>query len=118
MRSTKSVQPISGSRERTSGRSFSVTSPKRAESYARHATIDDLAACSEALGRLHRLGIVHGGTNRYNFLINTDGVTMVDFECARRSDDGKAFEVEMENLAEQLQDDSGRDGGFAEAAAV
>jgi tRNA A-37 threonylcarbamoyl transferase component Bud32 len=85
---------------------------------ARHATIDDLAACSESLGRLHRLGIVHGDTNRYNFLINADGVTMVDFECARRSDDERSLEVEMENLAEQLQDDSRRGGSFAEAAAV
>jgi serine/threonine protein kinase len=84
---------------------------------ARHATIEDLAACSESLGRLHRLGIVHGDTNKYNFLINAGGVTMIDFECARRSDDERSFEVEMGNLAGQLQDDSGRGGCFVEAAA-
>jgi hypothetical protein len=61
---------------------------------------------------------VHGDVNKYNFLTNADGVTMVDFECARRSDDGRSFEIEMQSLAGQLQDGSGLGGCHAEAAAV
>ena len=45
---------------------------------ARHATPDGLDICQQALRRLHALGIKHGYTNKYNFLIHPHGVTMID----------------------------------------
>ncbi|KAJ5124874.1 uncharacterized protein N7515_008699 [Penicillium bovifimosum] len=36
---------------------------------ARHAGPQDLEACTEVLSRLHGLGIHHGDTNRFNFLV-------------------------------------------------
>jgi hypothetical protein len=43
---------------------------------------------------------------------------MDDFEPARRSDDSRSFEVEMESLVEMLVDVSERGGSFVEVAAV
>lgn len=77
---------------------------------ARHADVADLSACEEALKKLHRLGILHGDVNKHNFLINGDGVTLIDFDCARKTEDAKAFEIEMESLAVQLRDSSGKGG--------
>jgi predicted Ser/Thr protein kinase len=85
---------------------------------ARHATIDDLAACSKALESLHQLDIEHGDINKHNFLINDDGVTMIDFETARKSDDQQSLEAEMDSLAESLSDTSGRGGSYVEVAEV
>jgi serine/threonine protein kinase len=85
---------------------------------ARHATIDNLAACSNTLESLHQLDIVHGDINKHNFLINGRGVTMIDFETARKGDNQRSFEAEMESLAESLSDTSGRGGSYVEVAEV
>ena len=85
---------------------------------ARHATIDDLTACSNTLESLHQLDIVHGDINKHNFLINGRGVTMIDFETARKGDNQRSFEAEMESLAESLSDTSGRGGSYVEVAEV
>ncbi|KAJ3496026.1 hypothetical protein NLG97_g2973 [Lecanicillium saksenae] len=44
---------------------------------------DDLEACQTVLHRLHGLGILHGDTNRYNFIIDSEvKATIIDFESA------------------------------------
>jgi predicted Ser/Thr protein kinase len=77
---------------------------------ARHPTISDYASCAKTLTSLHRLGLLHGDLNKHNFLINSRGATLIDFECTRKSDDIEAFEAEIENLVEQLNDTSGKGG--------
>lgn len=77
---------------------------------ARHATPDDLALCQTKLSHLHRLGIIHGDVNKFNFLIADGHVIIVDFECARKCEDPSSFETELRSLAEQLSDTSGRGG--------
>jgi serine/threonine protein kinase len=52
---------------------------------ARHATLDDLDICQQALRRLHALGIKHGDTNKHNFLIHSHGVTMIDLDSAEQN---------------------------------
>lgn len=44
----------------------------------------DLPACESALRNLHKLGLVHGDMNRYNFIVEkgTRRVRMIDFEHA------------------------------------
>ncbi|KAF4438259.1 hypothetical protein FACUT_5124 [Fusarium acutatum] len=74
-----------------------------------YATPADLPKCEAALRKLHKLGFVHGDANRYNFIIerSTGNVKMIDFEHAEQYDDKKA-KVEIEELASELTDDSGR----------
>ncbi|KAI9788578.1 MAG: hypothetical protein M1816_006827 [Peltula sp. TS41687] len=92
------------------------------------ASKDDLPECEEALRRPHRMGLVHGDVNRYNFLVdrrsNTTGsgsssttttvqVRMVDFEHAEPFDETLAS-LELESLASQLSEESGRGGPAVE----
>jgi predicted Ser/Thr protein kinase len=77
---------------------------------ARHATISDHAACVEALTKLHRLGFLHGDTNKHNFLVNSTGVTLIDFEGLRKSDSVEEFEAEIAGLTDQLNEISGKGG--------
>jgi tRNA A-37 threonylcarbamoyl transferase component Bud32 len=76
----------------------------------RHAGPNDLEACREVLGKLHRLGIKHGETNLHNFLIRNGTAVLIDLECAERCGDAKTLEQEMSELAGQLADKSGRGG--------
>lgn len=80
---------------------------------ARHATLADLDVCSHTLTKLHQLGILHGDINKYNFLVTSQGATLIDFCTARKSEDASAFEKEMQSLEEQLRSDSrlGKPGG-------
>lgn len=80
---------------------------------ARHATEDDLGLCQKTLAKLHQLGIVHGDVNKHNFLIGDGHATLIDFECARKSEDKRAFKEEMRSLLEQLSDTSGKGGNHA-----
>ena len=73
---------------------------------ARHATPADLEPCSQALAKLHQLGILHGDINKYNILVTSDGVTLIDFCTARKCDDASAFDKEMQNLEVRLRSDS------------
>ncbi|KAF5613678.1 uncharacterized protein FTJAE_13844 [Fusarium tjaetaba] len=74
-----------------------------------YATLADLPKCEAALRRLHELGFVHGDANRYNFIVeqSTGNVKMIDFEHAEQYDEKKA-KAELEELAAELTDDSGR----------
>lgn len=82
--------------------------------HARHAKIFDHAACAKALADLHRLGLLHGDTNKHNFLINSVGVTLIDFDTTRECDDPEAFKAEMEGLTAQLNEHTGRGGSIVD----
>ncbi|KAI9792979.1 MAG: hypothetical protein M1816_001301 [Peltula sp. TS41687] len=77
----------------------------------RRACPDDLKLCQAITSKLHHLGILHRDLNRHNFIVNSDSVVLVDFECARRCQDTQLFEQEPISLERQLNDESGR-GGF------
>ncbi|SMR56357.1 unnamed protein product [Zymoseptoria tritici ST99CH_3D1] len=81
---------------------------------AKHADIDDLSLCQEALRRLHQLGILHGDTNKHNFLIKDERAVLIDFDNARKCDDQEEFAKELNGLTEQLNDTSGRGGMIIE----
>ncbi|KAJ5207512.1 hypothetical protein N7491_001859 [Penicillium cf. griseofulvum] len=49
---------------------------------ARHAGPQDLESCREVLSRLHCLGIHHGDTNRFNFLIRDSQAVLIDFDSS------------------------------------
>ena len=74
----------------------------------RHACIEDLGPCREAVARLHELGIVHGDLNKHNFMMEGSRAILVDFEVARRSYDKDEMAKEMGSLEQQLRDCSGR----------
>ncbi|PYH74393.1 alpha-galactosidase A precursor [Aspergillus vadensis CBS 113365] len=78
---------------------------------ARHAGIRDVESCREVLGRLHDLGVCHGDTNAFNFLICGGKATLIDFDTARKCNDRVVLVQEMDGLAACLDDRSGRGGG-------
>ncbi|KAL8281850.1 hypothetical protein RB600_005347 [Gaeumannomyces tritici] len=85
----------------------------------RPAGVEDLAACSEALGRLHAMGILHGDTNRHNFLVFPGGggdgrkkVVILDFEKHKEGASRDELDAEMEGLKAQLEEETGRGAGF------
>ncbi|PWY80997.1 alpha-galactosidase A precursor [Aspergillus eucalypticola CBS 122712] len=80
-------------------------------SNARHAGAQDVETCREVLSRLHGLGILHGDTNRFNFLIHDSKATLIDFDTARKCDDPDVLKQELENLPACLKDLSSRGGG-------
>lgn len=75
---------------------------------------EDLESCQRTLSRLHSLGIRHGDTNKSNFLIRkrrngdseeeTEEAVLIDFESARKCDDGDALKLEFENLADRIRE--------------
>ncbi|KAJ5682174.1 alpha-galactosidase A precursor [Penicillium macrosclerotiorum] len=78
---------------------------------ARHAGPKDLDMCRKVLRRLHDLGIRHGDTNPFNFLIQHNcKATLIDFDTAEQCDDQEACLQEYEALELCLQDDSGLGG--------
>ncbi|KAL2867532.1 alpha-galactosidase A precursor [Aspergillus lucknowensis] len=78
---------------------------------ARHADARDVEICRDVLSRLHGLGILHGDTNRFNFLIHDSRATLIDFDTARKCDDPSLLRQELENLPACLEDSSSRGGG-------
>jgi tRNA A-37 threonylcarbamoyl transferase component Bud32 len=78
---------------------------------ARHAGPQDLESCRKALSRLHCLGIHHGDTNRFNFLIRGSQAVLIDFDSARKCGDPDALQKELEHLPNSLEDLSRRGGG-------
>jgi predicted Ser/Thr protein kinase len=78
---------------------------------AQHAGPNDLAACQQTLSQLHRLGVHHGDTNRFNFLIHGSTAVLIDFNSARKCNDEGVLREEFENLSACLQDTSERGGG-------
>ncbi|GAB1197577.1 hypothetical protein BDV32DRAFT_160991 [Aspergillus pseudonomiae] len=77
------------------------------------ANIEDLSACVSVLKKLHSIGILHGDVNRYNFIIQNDTARLIDFERSRICHgDTAPLDVEMASLNDQLNEDTGRGGGF------
>jgi len=65
----------------------------------RQAGIQDFHVASEALQKLHSIGMRHGDVNRYNFIITETRAVLVDFSEAREDWDTKD---EVDKLREQL----------------
>lgn len=78
----------------------------------RSAGIEHLPYCEGVLGRLHRLGLLHGDINRHNFIVGEGWTKMIDFEKCQETEDGGLMTAEMLCLSSELQDDSGRGAGF------
>lgn len=76
------------------------------------ACFEDLGACEAALGKLYRLGLVHGDVNRHNFLVTEVGAKLVDFECFQENASQESMTKELETLHAELVDESGRGAGF------
>ncbi|RSL97482.1 hypothetical protein CDV31_013034 [Fusarium ambrosium] len=84
----------------------------------RRAGMADLQVCQRALQRLHDIGVLHGDVNRHNFIINAsqdEEAVLVDFEKAVTNADAESLVREMASLEEQLSEQTGRGGGFANA---
>ncbi|KAF1845757.1 uncharacterized protein K460DRAFT_282437 [Cucurbitaria berberidis CBS 394.84] len=77
---------------------------------ARHATLDDINICRQALRRLHTLGIKHGDTNKHNFLIHPHGVTLIDFDFADQNATGAELNKELHGLGQEFADTTGKGG--------
>ncbi|KAF7616337.1 hypothetical protein AFLA_009834 [Aspergillus flavus NRRL3357] len=80
-------------------------------SNARHAVLDDLEACWDTLSRLHALGIRHGDTSRFNFLMIDSRAVLIDYDTAQKCDDYNVLCEELDGLAESLASTSNRGGG-------
>lgn len=77
---------------------------------ARHAMPHDLNLCRRALETLHDLKIKHGDTNKHNFLIHANTVTLIDFDVAVKNAGTEELRDELQDLERQLSDTSGRGG--------
>lgn len=79
----------------------------------------DLPACKEALQNFHRMNLIHGDINRYNFVIDRErepvSVRLVDFEHAEPFQEDMA-RVEIESLPSELMEMTGRGGTAVRAA--
>lgn len=77
------------------------------------ASMDDLPACREALENFHRMNMVHGDVNRYNFILDRSKepvhVRLVDFEHAEPYEESKAL-AELQSLLSELAETTGRGG--------
>lgn len=75
------------------------------------ASIEDLAICEAAVRQVHKMGLVHGDVNRYNFLVDRDAgrASLVDFEHVEVYDEAKA-QAELASLPSELREDIGRGG--------
>ncbi|KAL1870721.1 hypothetical protein Daus18300_005041 [Diaporthe australafricana] len=78
----------------------------------RFASLQDLSVCETALVKFHKLGLVHGDVNRYNFLITEEGVKILDFECFQENASPESMAKELESLRAELIEESGRGAGF------
>lgn len=80
----------------------------------REANMNDLSSCQSAIRRLHNIGILHGDTNRYNFIIQGNQARLIDFEKSQLCPSATAsMQAEMDSLCDQLAEDTGRGAGFA-----
>ncbi|KAK2030759.1 alpha-galactosidase A [Colletotrichum zoysiae] len=80
--------------------------------HGKSASIEHRARCTEVLGRLHRLGLLHGDVNRHNFILGDGWTKMIDFEKSKETHDEGLFKAEMSSLSSELEDESGRGAGF------
>lgn len=81
----------------------------------RHATLDDLEPCRNALAKLHAKGITHGDINKHNFLVHDDGAaTLIDFDSATKDASVEELQDEMKQLEQKLGDQSHAGGRVVE----
>lgn len=75
------------------------------------ASIDDLPACEEAVRRVHRMGMIHGDVNRYNFITDRSRnlVWVIDFENSGPYEEPEAL-AELQSLPAELTETTGRGG--------
>ena len=75
------------------------------------ASIHDLPVCEDGARRLHRLGLIHGNVNRYNFMLDRSRKhgQLIDFEYTEPYDESKAF-AELQSLRTELAQTTGRGG--------
>lgn len=79
----------------------------------RPAMIEDLSCCRSVLQRLHDHSLVHGDTNKYNFIVHDDKVLLISFEKSQFCpDDAESMQNEVESLRGQLMKETGRGGGL------
>ena len=78
----------------------------------RFASIDDINECKTALQQLHKLGLQHGDVNRHNFLVDEDRVKLIDFGHTQENAVKDSLREELEGLAAEPVDNSGRGAGF------
>ncbi|KAL2799244.1 hypothetical protein BJX66DRAFT_352693 [Aspergillus keveii] len=78
---------------------------------ARHGGPEDVELYAGVLSRSHALGIRHGDTNRFNFLVCGETAVLIDFDTARKCDDGDLLRQELDDLPARLLYVSGRGGG-------
>ncbi|KAK2005358.1 alpha-galactosidase A [Colletotrichum eremochloae] len=78
----------------------------------RSASFQDLNICETALGKLHKLRLVHGDVNRFNFVVMEEGVKLIDFERFQENASSESIHEELRKLRVELADESGRGGGF------
>ncbi|KAL8694132.1 MAG: hypothetical protein Q9218_001185 [Villophora microphyllina] len=76
----------------------------------RHACVDDMATCMEVVHRLHYLGILHGDLNQHNFIVQSDGAALIDFETCIKSRDRNKMTAELQGLERELLDNPGKGG--------
>jgi len=76
----------------------------------RHAGVEDLCQCSEVVVRLHDLGFTHNDLNKFNFIVTTDGVRLLDFEGMAAEDNKEVLQEELKGLEAHLRDESGIGG--------
>jgi hypothetical protein len=80
------------------------------------ASVEGLPACANALRRLYRNGLVQGGVNGYNFVVDGQSrkVGMADFEPVAALDVVEAAAgLELESFALELTEETGRGGSVA-----
>lgn len=77
------------------------------------ASVDDLTVCIEALENFHRMNMVHGDVNRYNFILGRSKepahVHLINFEHAEPYEESKAL-AEIQSLSSELAETTGRGG--------
>ncbi|WPG97947.1 Hypothetical protein R9X50_00073000 [Acrodontium crateriforme] len=71
---------------------------------ARPARFEDLLNCQRVLANLHAHGIRHGDINKYNFLVQKEKVTLIDFDSARLCSNQSELDAEYQSLERSLLD--------------
>ncbi|KAI1919881.1 hypothetical protein LOZ65_004273 [Ophidiomyces ophidiicola] len=80
----------------------------QAPKFVGNPDINDFESCKKTVDLLHAHGIIHGDLNRYNFLNNTQGAQIFDFENSvlKEDADPTVAEEEIQSLEAMFQDES------------
>ncbi|EFR05046.1 hypothetical protein MGYG_08053 [Nannizzia gypsea CBS 118893] len=77
------------------------------------ASIDDLPVCKDAVQQFHKLGLLYGDVNKFNFIGHNGTVKLIDFENSwAHLNDCSAMQSKLYSLESQLLEKTGRGGGF------